>query len=143
MVRLVHHDLCFGCGQANLFGLHLELEAIEGGALAGRFFIKQDHQGPNGSAHPGVIGAALEEAMAHLVDHAGGPEAEPRPGRITRLEIDYQGRAPVGSFVQVRAWLERDRGQGAVARAVALDDEREVPLAEARAVLLSEAPERE
>jgi hypothetical protein len=30
-----------------------------------------------------------------------------------------------------------------VARAVALDDEREVPLAEARAVLLSEAPERE
>ena len=25
MIALVHHDLCFGCGQTNLFGLLLEV----------------------------------------------------------------------------------------------------------------------
>ncbi len=25
-MTLVHHELCFGCGRANLFGLHLDLE---------------------------------------------------------------------------------------------------------------------
>ena len=45
-----HHDLCFGCGLANVFGLHLELERTGGGGLSGRFFVKQDHQGPDGSA---------------------------------------------------------------------------------------------
>ena len=39
--RLSHHDLCFGCGQANLFGLQLELERTDEG-VAGRFFVKQD-----------------------------------------------------------------------------------------------------
>jgi hypothetical protein len=41
-----HHDLCFGCGQANPFGLQLELEPDGRGSLDGRFFVKQDHQGP-------------------------------------------------------------------------------------------------
>jgi hypothetical protein len=46
--RLRHHDLCFGCGQANLFGLQLELEPRPEGGVAGRFFVKQDHQGTPG-----------------------------------------------------------------------------------------------
>jgi hypothetical protein len=142
-VPLSHHELCFGCGQANLFGLHLELDRVDGGALAGRFFLKQDHQGPDGSAHPGIIGAALEEAMAHLLDDGGATGTEPRPRRVTRLEIDYQGRAPVGSFVQVRAWLDGEAGPDARAHALALGGDREVPLAVARAVVSSEGPEGE
>ena len=58
-----HHDLCFGCGVANLFGLQMELERT-GAGVAGRVFLKQDHQGPGGTAHAGVVAAALEEAMA-------------------------------------------------------------------------------
>jgi acyl-coenzyme A thioesterase PaaI-like protein len=58
--RIVHHELCFGCGQANLFGLQLELEPATGGGVEGRFFVKQDHQGPPGYAHGGVLAAALD-----------------------------------------------------------------------------------
>ena len=59
-VPLVHHEFCFGCGRVNLFGLLLEVEETGPGAVAGRCFIKQDHQGPDrGNAHEGVVAAAV------------------------------------------------------------------------------------
>jgi|1185.fasta_scaffold1078363_2 acyl-coenzyme A thioesterase PaaI-like protein len=91
--RLGHHDLCFGCGLANVFGLHLELERAPGGdGVTGRFFVKQDHQGEPGVAHPGVVAAALEEALAL----ASGEH--PR-----RLVVEHAGTAPVGTFVAITA----------------------------------------
>ena len=97
---ITHHELCFGCGLANLFGLQLELEAAPDGRVAGRFFVTQDHQGPPGFAHGGVIATALDEAMALLV-HAEGTHAVTR-----RLEVDLLGPVPVGSFAAVSAWVE-------------------------------------
>jgi acyl-coenzyme A thioesterase PaaI-like protein len=88
---LRHHDLCFGCGQANLFGLQLELRRA-GERVEGRFFVKQDHQGPSGHAHAGVLAAALEEALALAAGE-----------RPTRLEIELIRPAPVGTFVLVSA----------------------------------------
>ena len=99
--RIFHHDLCFGCGQANLFGLQLELEPASDGGVEGRFFVKQDHQGPPGFAHGGVIATALDEAMALLL-HGEGTFA-----LTGHLEVDLLAPAPVGSFVQVRARLEQ------------------------------------
>ena len=96
-----HHELCFGCGQANLFGLQLELEPAPGGGVSGRFFVKQDHQGPPGYAHGGVLATALDEAMALLL-HGQGTFA-----LTGRLEIDLLAPAPVGAFVRVSARLER------------------------------------
>jgi acyl-coenzyme A thioesterase PaaI-like protein len=96
-----HHDLCFGCGQANLFGLQLELEPA-GDGVEGRFFVKQDHQGPPGYAHGGVMAAALDEAMALLV-HGRGIHA------VTgRLELELVAPAPVGAFVSLRASVDRE-----------------------------------
>jgi acyl-coenzyme A thioesterase PaaI-like protein len=97
--RIRHHELCFGCGQANLFGLQLELAPAAGGGVEGRFFVKQDHHGPPGYAHGGVIAAALDEAMALLV-HAEGQAA-----LTGRLEIDLLAPVPVGAFVDLRAGL--------------------------------------
>jgi len=98
--RIRHHDLCFGCGQANLFGLQIELERSEGGGVEGRFFVKQDHQGPPGYAHGGVITAALDEAMSLLL-HGQGTFA-----LTGRLEVELKAPAPVGSFVALRADVE-------------------------------------
>jgi acyl-coenzyme A thioesterase PaaI-like protein len=99
--RIIHHDLCFGCGQANLFGLQLELER-SGEGVEGRFFVKQDHQGPPGYAHGGVIAAALDEAMALLLFERG-------TFAVTgRLEVDLVAPAPVGTFVRVSARLESE-----------------------------------
>jgi acyl-coenzyme A thioesterase PaaI-like protein len=97
--RIFHHDLCFGCGQANLFGLQLELEPRPVGGVEGRFFVKQDHQGPPGFAHGGVIAAALDEAMALLLQGQG------TAALTGRLEVDLLAPVPVGAFVTVRAEL--------------------------------------
>jgi acyl-coenzyme A thioesterase PaaI-like protein len=122
---LRHHDLCFGCGQANLFGLQLEAERTADG-VEGRFFVKQDHQGRPGYAHGGVIGAALDEAMALLLFDRG------TFALTVRLEVDLTAPAPVGAFVSVRARLEEEgeRTLTLVAEAAGEDGR---PLAEARA----------
>ena len=94
-MRPAHHELCFGCGRTNLFGLLLELERTGPDAVSGRCFIKQDHQGAErGSAHEGVIAAALSEAMAL----ACGPEY-----RARHLKIAITGSAAVGTFLEVEA----------------------------------------
>jgi len=94
---ITHHELCFGCGQANLFGLQLELDARDDGSVAGRCFVKQDHQGPPGYAHGGIVAAALDEAMALLL-HSQGVHA-----LTTGLEVRLRAPAPVGVFLEVEA----------------------------------------
>ena len=100
-----HHELCFGCGQANLFGLQLELSRAADG-VEGRFFVKQDHQGAPGLAHAGVLTAALEEALSLAAGR-----------RPARLEVELVAPAPVGTFVRIRA---------AASSATASDDEGQV-----------------
>ena len=104
--RVFHHDLCFGCGQANLFGLQLELEPGAAGGVEGRFFVKQDHQGPPGFAHGGVLTAALDEAMA-LVLHGQGTSPD-RGWRSTCWRRRRSGRS-----CRARArWTSRERKLG-------------------------------
>ena len=101
---MAHHELCWGCGQLNPFGLHLELSAA-GDRAAGRFFVKQDLQGPDGRLHDGVLAGALHEALL-----ATGP--------VSGLTLTFAERAPVGTFVDVEAGageaLARREQDGAV-----------------------------
>jgi acyl-coenzyme A thioesterase PaaI-like protein len=114
--RLFHHELCFGCGQANLFGLQLELERRPEGGVAGRFFVKQDHQGPPGYAHGGVIATALDEAMSLLVHQRG------RLALTARLEVDLLAPVPVGTFVLVEADVAEVSGRRIEVEAAATND---------------------
>ncbi|HTU86155.1 MAG TPA: hypothetical protein VMF57_11315 [Solirubrobacteraceae bacterium] len=117
-MRLVHHELCFGCGRTNLFGLLVEVEKTGPSAVAGRCFIKQDHQGPErGSAHEGVLAAALSEAMSL----ACGLEA-----RAVSFEMWLTAPAPVGAFLEVEALVERRDGALAYAAATCTADQRMV-----------------
>jgi hypothetical protein len=84
-----HHDGCFGCGQTNLFGLQLELEEADG-VVRGRFFVKQDHQGSPGVAHPGILAAALVEALSRF-------------GDVGEAGVEFRAPAPVGTFVEIEA----------------------------------------
>jgi acyl-coenzyme A thioesterase PaaI-like protein len=126
--RIFHHDLCFGCGQANLFGLQAELEPLPEGGVEGRFFVKQDHQGPPGFAHGGVIAAALDEAMALLLRSRGVS------GLTARLEVDLLAPVSVGVFATVRARPVKEREQTLVLEATAAVEGE--PVARARGVFV-------
>jgi hypothetical protein len=99
-----HHDLCWGCGAMNPFGLHLEL-AFDGERVRGRFFVKQDLQGPDGRLHDGVLAGALHEALT-------------RTGPVASVALRFTARAAVGTFVEVEAGgaeaLARSAQDGAV-----------------------------
>jgi hypothetical protein len=100
--RLGHHDLCFGCGLSNFFGLQLEASSDGAGELQGRFFIKQDHQGASGTAHAGVLVAGLAEAMDLCVGALG------RNAMLRGIDVDLMGPFAVGTFVDVTASLTGD-----------------------------------
>ncbi len=94
---LVHHELCFGCGRGNLFGLLLEARRDDQGAVAGRWFVKQDHQGPlPGQAHAGLLACALLEAITLLVG------ADHTPASV-ELRLQPGITAPVGGFCEIQA----------------------------------------
>jgi acyl-coenzyme A thioesterase PaaI-like protein len=114
---IVHHDLCFGCGQANLFGLQLEAERRPDGGVEGRFFVKQDHQGPPGYAHGGLLATALDEAMALLLFGEG------TFALTGRLEVELRAPAPVGTFVHIEAELEESAERKLTLRASARTEE--------------------
>jgi acyl-coenzyme A thioesterase PaaI-like protein len=121
---LLHHELCFGCGRTNLFGLLLEVEEVAPGAVAGRCFVKQDHQGADGGrAHDGIVAAALAKAMALVC----GLDA-----RAVSFEVSLDAPAPVGSYVEVVARVESRDGSIAYATATATADQRVVAQARGR-----------
>ena len=129
-MTLTHHDLCFGCGRANVFGLGLELEREDDERVRGRFFVKQDHQGPPGFAHGGIIAAALDEAMALTLWGEGEVHL------TGRLEVDFRAPAPVGSFVAVEAGVERREDGKAWVLGRAVLEEDGVVVAEGRSLLV-------
>ncbi len=99
---LVHHELCFGCGRQNVFGLLCELAPAEDGRVRGRCFIKQDHQGPDpGTAHPGVLATALIEALAF----AGAD--------LIGVQLTFERAAEIGTFVELEATAERASARSA------------------------------
>ncbi len=102
-MALVHHELCFGCGRTNLFGLLLEMVQTGPGSVAGRCFIKQDHQGADrGHAHEGIVAAGLSEAMALVCGNNA---------RALSIEVRLAALVPVGEFLQIEAHVvQRPKG---------------------------------
>jgi acyl-coenzyme A thioesterase PaaI-like protein len=101
--------------------------------VEGRFFVKQDHQGPPGYAHGGVMAAALDEAMALLLFERG-------TFAVTgRLEVDLVAPAPVGTFVRVSARLEEE-GERTLALAAEATGEGGERLAAARGTFVRPPP---
>ena len=95
---------CFGCGDRNPEGLHIDFE-IEGRRASGRFRPRETHQGWPGLAHGGVAAAALDEAMGWAM-YAAGAWA-----MTARMEVKYRRPLPLREELLVSAEVTRDRGR--------------------------------
>ncbi len=119
---------CFGCGDANPEGLHIEFR-VEGGTAIGRFLARPVHQGYPGLAHGGIAAAALDEAMGWAM-YAAGAWA-----MTARMEIKYRRPLPLGQELTIRAQVTRDRGRWLEAGGQIRSADGEL-LAEAKAVFM-------
>ena len=93
-----HYERCFGCGRAQPGGLHLVMEG-GGNRVRGSFVVTEHHEGAPGLAHGGVIGAAMDEGMGHLLWLVGEPAV------TAHLEVDFRRPVPVGSRLELEGTI--------------------------------------
>jgi acyl-coenzyme A thioesterase PaaI-like protein/SAM-dependent methyltransferase len=98
-VRQPHHpDFadCFGCAPDR--DTALGVRVVGAPAVEGRFVftVTGAHQGAPGTAHGGVLAAALDEALGIAAWSLGRPHA------TGRLEVDYLLPVPVGATLSIR-----------------------------------------
>jgi uncharacterized protein (TIGR00369 family) len=120
---------CFGCGQANPIGLHLEFCLAGDGSVVSLAAIPDTREGPHGYLHGGIIATLLDEAMSKAV-RARGLIAMTR-----RLEVDYLRPVPSGAAIRIEGRVVRDEGRKHWAEARVLDG-RGVALAEGNGLFI-------
>jgi uncharacterized protein (TIGR00369 family) len=96
---------CFGCGQANPIGLHLEFLLADDGSVVCLATIPDSFEGPPGYVHGGIIATLLDEAMSKAV-RARGMTAMTR-----KLEIEYPRPVPSGAPIRMEGRVVSSEGR--------------------------------
>jgi acyl-coenzyme A thioesterase PaaI-like protein len=102
----IHYAECFGCGDEQDAGLHMESTAGENLTVHSRFRVTEAHQGAPGLAHGGLLACAFDEALGAV---AGNLLRE--PAVTGRLETDFRRPVPVGSTLYITARLDGVAGR--------------------------------
>ncbi len=93
-----HYSRCFGCGDAQPHGLHLDATVQDGVRVTAEFTVGPAHEGAPGLAHGGVLTAAFDEALGMLLWVL-------QTAAVTgRLETDFLRPVPVGQTLYIDAW---------------------------------------
>jgi uncharacterized protein (TIGR00369 family) len=111
---------CFGCGQANPTGLHLEFLLAEDSSVVCLALVPDTFEGPQGYLHGGIIATLLDETMSKSV-RARGFTAMTR-----HMEVDYQRPVPSSTPIRLEGHVTRNEGRKHWTEARILDAERTV-----------------
>ena len=111
---------CFGCGQANPTGLHLEFLLAEDSSVVCLASVPDTFEGPQGYLHGGIIATLLDEAMSKSV-RARGFTAMTR-----HMEVDYLRPVPSSTPIRLEGHVTRNEGRKHWTEARILDAERTV-----------------
>ncbi|MFE5854301.1 PaaI family thioesterase [Streptomyces sp. NPDC056500] len=107
-----HYDHCFGCGEAQPHGLHLQARAGDGVSITAEFTVRPAHQGAPGLAHGGVLTSALDETLGSL-------NWLLRTIAVTgRLETDFVRPVPVDTQLFLQAEVTAVAGRKIYSSAV-------------------------
>jgi uncharacterized protein (TIGR00369 family) len=102
---LAHGTLngCFGCGDDNHAGLHLQFFVDEDQRVLCRLHLAAQFQGPPGHAHGGIIATLLDEAMSKANRHRN------ITAMTRHMSIDYLKPVPLESPLILEGWSESDK----------------------------------
>ncbi len=96
-------DYCFGCGEKNPIGLHLDFQPVENKVVAKKI-IAREYQGYSNVVHGGIVTLMLDEAMGNFVQKIYNEQA-----MTGRLEIRYKHPTPIETELKISAWQEDQR----------------------------------
>jgi uncharacterized protein (TIGR00369 family) len=120
---------CFGCGQANPGGLHLEFLLADDHSVVCLPVVSNAFEGPYGYLHGGIIATMLDETMSKAV-RAGGFTAMTR-----NMEVDYLRPVPSGTPLRLEGRILRNEGRKHWTEAKVLDA-KGIMLASAKGVFI-------
>jgi acyl-coenzyme A thioesterase PaaI-like protein len=120
----VHFHECFGCGDEQEAGLHLQSMIGEGNVVRSQFVVTAAHQGAPGLAHGGLLVCAFDEALGSAVGNLLR-----QPAVTGRLETDFRRPVPVGSTLYIAATLDGIAGRKIYASADGRLDAEDGPIA--------------
>jgi uncharacterized protein (TIGR00369 family) len=126
---------CFGCGQANPTGLHLEFLLAEDSSVVCLALVPDTFEGPQGYLHGGIIATLLDETMSKSV-RARGFTAMTR-----HMEVDYQRPVPSATAIRLEGHVTRNEGRKHWTEARILDADRTV-LAIGKALFIEVRPQQ-
>ena len=127
---------CFGCGQANPTGLHLEFQLAEDGGVVCLANIADTFEGPPGYLHGGIIATLLDEAMSKAVRSHG------LVAMTRHMEVDYQTPVKSAAPIRLEGLLARSEGRKHWVEAKILDESGKV-LAAGKGLFIEVQPRRE
>jgi uncharacterized protein (TIGR00369 family) len=107
LIPLEHsaHNRCFGCGQANVGGLHLEFLKTPDQSMVCLAVVSDNFEGPPGYLHGGIIATLLDEAMSKSVRLRG------LTAMTRQMEIEYLRPVPSGVPLRIEGALLRSEGR--------------------------------
>jgi uncharacterized protein (TIGR00369 family) len=108
---------CFGCGPANVTGLHLEFLLAPDGSVVSLPTIADTFEGHPGYLHGGIIATLLDEAMSKAV------RAKGRPSMTRHIEIDFLRPVLSGAPLRIEGHVVRSDGRKHWAESAILDGE--------------------
>jgi uncharacterized protein (TIGR00369 family) len=105
-------DVCFGCGPANPYGLHLDFVLSPGGkSYLCHFQLGSNFSGPPGHAHGGIIATILDEGMGKALKLKG------KVALTRELQVEYLRPVPLHQPLVVEGFSIRMKGRALYNRA--------------------------
>jgi uncharacterized protein (TIGR00369 family) len=107
LTPMIHaaQNRCFGCGEANPIGLHLDFLLAEDGSVISLPTIADTFEGPPGYLHGGVIATLLDEAMSKAVRARG------LTAMTGQMEVEYLRPVPSASPIRIEGQMVRSEGR--------------------------------
>jgi uncharacterized protein (TIGR00369 family) len=107
LTPMIHaaQNRCFGCGDANPTGLHLDFLLAGDGSVVSLPTVADVFEGPPGFLHGGVIATLLDEAMSKAV-RARGLTAMTR-----QMEVEYLRPVPSATAIRIEGRVVRSKGR--------------------------------
>jgi uncharacterized protein (TIGR00369 family) len=96
---------CFGCGQANPVGLHLHFSIAPDQTVVCEAIVSDNHEGPPGYLHGGIIATLLDEAMSKA-NRAHGVTAMTR-----QMQVEYLKPVPSGAPIRIEGCVTRSESR--------------------------------
>jgi uncharacterized protein (TIGR00369 family) len=96
---------CFGCGQINPAGLHLEFSVTPDHTVICNAVVSENYEGPPGYLHGGIIATLLDEAMSKA-NRAHGVTAMTR-----QMQVEYLHPVHSNSPIRIEGLVTRSEGR--------------------------------